>query len=393
LTLEVPPDAFVAGFDPLDTTPGSYLYSSYLGGMNDDPASPGIENDAADIAWGLAVDVSGGVNVVGETSSFGFPQVRDTFQRGTLTEAFIAFMSSAKADLIIDKLGNGEVSGETFVSPGSPLIYTIEVRNLGPSDSNNVQIQDTLPTSVSFDPSGITPPPGGSCSVNGRLVTCDIGTVRAPSFGNPIPDSVVVTIETTVNIGTTGQIMNTVAITQSSTFDPNPSLDPDDENANAAEHVAFAVPDLVLLAEASDYRVLSDPPDSFQYIFSLSNASSVPANNINVTGLTLPPGVDYVSHFAAPGTTFVPGTGTWNIPGPFPDGVTAILTIDVQVQFGIPIGTFLPITATATANEADKDPADNTDILVRVKVVSPYGDTGCHPSPNDPANEALCTSN
>jgi uncharacterized repeat protein (TIGR01451 family) len=130
----------VAGFDPTNTEPGKYLYSSYLGGMNDDPDTPVIENDATDIAWDLAVDVSGGVNVVGQTNSNGFPQVRDAFQRGIGADAFVAFMSSAKADLIIAKLGN------EFVAPGSVHTYTIEVRNLGPNDAYNVQIQDPLPT-------------------------------------------------------------------------------------------------------------------------------------------------------------------------------------------------------------------------------------------------------
>ncbi len=379
VTMEVAPDAFAAGFDPLDTVPGKYLYSSYLGGMNDDPASPSVEDDGVDIAWDVNVDASGGVTIVGQTDSKGFPQVRDTFQRGGGVDAFIAYASSAKADLIIDKIAN------EFVAPGTSHTYTIEVRNLGPNDAYNVQIHDLLPVPLlSFV--SVTPSQG-SCTGTVAII-CDIGKVRAPRFGDPNPDPVTIVIETMISPTTTGSITNTVKITQSSTFDPNPSLDPNDENANAAEHTAYAVPDLVVTLTSDDYRILSNPAESFQYTIAVRNDSTVPANNVVLTGITLPPDVVYLSHNTSHGT-FDLGTGTWTIGTLLNTSGTLTMTIDVRVVLDTPIGTFLPLTATAaSAGQDDKDINNNTG-TVRVRVVSPYFDSGCHPSPDDP-NEVLC---
>jgi uncharacterized repeat protein (TIGR01451 family) len=128
--------------------------------------------------------------------------------------------------------------------------------------------------------------------------------VRAPKFGDPNPDPVTVIIQTIVKVGTTGQIKNTVSITQSSTFDPNPSLNPADENANAAEHIAFAVPDLVVTLEANDYRILSNPAESFQYIISVRNDSTVEATNVS-TGIMLLDDVNFVSYYATTGAASI----------------------------------------------------------------------------------------
>src|SRR5919108_1483903 len=62
------------------------------------------------------------------------------------------------------------------VTSGTPLTYTIEITNHGPNPATNVALTDQLPTGVDFvsaDPSL------GTCSVNGRKVSCDAPELAA----------------------------------------------------------------------------------------------------------------------------------------------------------------------------------------------------------------------
>ncbi|MBN1563495.1 MAG: DUF11 domain-containing protein, partial [Anaerolineae bacterium] len=198
-------------------------------------------------------------------------------------------------------------------------------------------------------------------------------------------------IQVIVKSEVTGSFTNTVEIIQSNTFDPNPSLDPNDENANAAEHTAYAVPDLVVEITADDYRIESDPPQIFTYTISVRNDSDVTANDVVITGIELSDDVTYISHTVDAAHSFDLGTGVWDLNGNLAkaDG-TKSMTITVQVKAGTAYGTFLPLTATASAPAQDDANISNNTGTIRVKVVSPYGDSGCHPSPDAPDDEVLC---
>ncbi len=58
---------------------------------------------------------------------------------------------------------------------GSPLTYTITVGNVGPSAATNVTVIDTLPAGVIID--GITSSQGAAPSINGNLVTLNLGSM------------------------------------------------------------------------------------------------------------------------------------------------------------------------------------------------------------------------
>ena len=71
--------------------------------------------------------------------------------------------ADAVADLALDK------SGPETGSAGGTLTYTVSVSNAGPSDAEDVSVEDLLPAGLIYG--------GGSaeCSQAGGLVTCDIG--------------------------------------------------------------------------------------------------------------------------------------------------------------------------------------------------------------------------
>ena len=79
------PDAFVA---VIDATGSSILYSTYLGGSNDDRGNA------------IAVDANGFVYVVGQTASLDFPTTPNAFQRaygGGFNDAFVVMIDPSKS--------------------------------------------------------------------------------------------------------------------------------------------------------------------------------------------------------------------------------------------------------------------------------------------------------
>jgi uncharacterized repeat protein (TIGR01451 family) len=95
------------------------------------------------------------------------------------------------------------------VAKGGTLTYTILVRDLGPGDAFNTSVEDKLPGGLNFLSAGATG--GGSCSVVGKTVTCDLGTIAADAQKT-------VTIKTKVTKAS-GSIDNT-ASAQSTILDP-----------------------------------------------------------------------------------------------------------------------------------------------------------------------------
>jgi len=80
--------------------------------------------------------------------------------------------SAADADLSIDKRD----SADPVVS-GSAYTYTIDVLNNGPAAASNVIVKDTL--SADLDLVSATASQGGSCTTQGRKVTCTFATLAS----------------------------------------------------------------------------------------------------------------------------------------------------------------------------------------------------------------------
>jgi uncharacterized repeat protein (TIGR01451 family) len=108
-------------------------------------------------------------------------------------------------------IGITKTASTTTVPPGGgQVMYTLVVRNTGPSDDPGVKVSDPLPaglTLVSAEPSQ------GSCTTTNNTVSCELGALKDGGSAQ-----VLVTVNTT---GTAGCITNT-ARAQGAHEDPTP---------------------------------------------------------------------------------------------------------------------------------------------------------------------------
>jgi uncharacterized repeat protein (TIGR01451 family) len=104
------------------------------------------------------------------------------------------------------------------VGSGAPLVYTIQVTNLGPSVSSGMTVTDTLPPQVSF----VSTTPGSpTCTFASGTVTCALGGL-APAAVHTV------TVQVQVNAGVLGPIGNTATVAGNDP-DPVPGNDSDTE--------------------------------------------------------------------------------------------------------------------------------------------------------------------
>jgi uncharacterized repeat protein (TIGR01451 family) len=139
------------------------------------------------------------------------------------------------------------------VASGGQVMYTLVVRNNGPSDDSNVMVTD--PTSaglslVSADPSQ------GSCSTEGGRVSCDLGDLRA---GGSAQILVTATVTALAGASCSANTITNTATVSGDAFDPNP-----DNNQDSAQICVPPGPpppppppfDLVVSKTANDRSVL-----------------------------------------------------------------------------------------------------------------------------------------
>jgi uncharacterized repeat protein (TIGR01451 family) len=106
----------------------------------------------------------------------------------TLVLAFAGGSAAAQgsSDLSIAKSDSPDP-----VSVGSILIYTIQVQNFGPDAASGVTVTDRLPKGVDFV-SATTP--SGLCAQRDRKVTCNLGTLGAPTIAYGPPPTVTISV-------------------------------------------------------------------------------------------------------------------------------------------------------------------------------------------------------
>ena len=98
-----------------------------------------------------------------------------------------------------------------------PFEYTITVANAGPDAATNVVVTDRLPQELTLLKAT---PSQGTCTTNGRLVTCDLGTIDAGTS-----ETVVLRVRAPQDAG---QVENTAKVTSDAT-DPNTADNSDTE--------------------------------------------------------------------------------------------------------------------------------------------------------------------
>ena len=93
---------------------------------------------------------------------------------------------SGSADLKVTKVDSPDPVGV-----GTPLAYTIQVQNLGPSSATGVVLTDPLPKNVDF--ASVTAS-SGQCALKGKKVTCALGEIGAPAVDYGAPPTVTLTV-------------------------------------------------------------------------------------------------------------------------------------------------------------------------------------------------------
>ena len=237
------------------------------------------------------------------------------------------------ADLSVVKTA---VSGP--VPPGTLLVYTITVRNLGPDPAVNAVLTDDLPAGLSnaelSTDGGITFTPWSSPYALGTLPAGALRTLL---------------LRAVVDLPA-GVLSNTAAVS-SDTPDPDPS-----NNTDTAVTAVGTSADLSVRKAA-----LPDPAtagETLTYLLNVSNAGPDAAQNVVVTD-PLSAALQN-AEFSVQGGAFMPWTGSYAA-GALAAGGSLLLTVRGRINPSF-TGT-LTNTVTVSSDTPDPDPENNTDTI------------------------------
>ncbi len=261
----------------------------------------------------------------------------------------------ARADLAITKSHQGPVVA------GQPVLYTLTVSNLGPSDSpapgTPVTVTDTLPAGEHFlSAKGA----GWSCpsSAAAQQFTCSATT--GFTVGSTSQILVEASVDSSVASGTT--LTNVAAISQTAITDPN-----------LANNTAS---DPAQVATSADLSIdkTHDPASQFRpgvsgdgtYRFAVSNAGPSNASNPTVVD-TLPPQLTFLAFSPGndPSWSCAQVTGTQELSctlnHPLAAGQQApSIGVEVSVNSNVTSSASIDNTATVTSPTPDPDESNNT---------------------------------
>jgi uncharacterized repeat protein (TIGR01451 family) len=220
--------------------------------------------------------------------------------------------------------------------------YNITVTDTG-TPASNVVMTDPLPSQVTLTAATTSQ---GTCTYDSGMntVTCNLGTVTP---GSPV------NIRLTVKPRSEGTLNNTATVTTTDT-DSNPSNN--SASVNGLPAIKFV--DLLVSKSATTNPIFAGENET--YITTVKNSSaSVTATGV-VLSDTLPASMTFVSATTSQGSLVTPsvgstGTVTANL-GTIAPGATATVTITAKSTAA---GT-VTNSATATSNEGDSNPANNT---------------------------------
>ncbi|WP_308525084.1 SdrD B-like domain-containing protein [uncultured Tissierella sp.] len=243
------------------------------------------------------------------------------------------------------------------VMAGEIIVYTIEVSNAGPSNAQNVILQDNISTTIT----------GAEFSVNGGATwnpwtdSYSIGTLAAG-------DSRTILIRGMVSTSATGIIRNTASVT-STTEDPNPS-----NNTSTVDVLVQESADISVIKTARPNPVMAG--EIIVYTIEVSNAGPSDAQNVILQD-NISTTIARAEFSADEGATWSPWTGSYNI-GTLAAGASRIIIIR-----GIVSKTAtrtITNTAEVTSTTPDPNPNNNTStvdttISLRCKI---YCKCCCH---------------
>jgi LPXTG-site transpeptidase (sortase) family protein len=230
-----------------------------------------------------------------------------------------ATVTAQAADIAITKIVDNAAPGL-----GTNVTFTITATNNGPSNATGVQVTDVLPAGLTF-----------VSAVGGYNSGTGIWNIGALANGA----TATLTITATVN--------TTSAVTNTATKTAENQPDPVGGNNSSSVTINPVAADIAITKTVSSIT----PNQGTNVTFTITATNNGPSNatGVQVTDV-LPAGLTYVSSVPSAGTTYVFGTGVWNI-GPMANGANATLSIVATVTGT----TAVTNTATKTA-ETQPDP-------------------------------------
>ena len=235
--------------------------------------------------------------------------------------------------------------GQTTIQPGQTLVYTIEVRNTGPSLANGVSLIDNLPAELTGISWSCSPTPGGNCSVGGTQ-TGNVNTlVSLPPGG-----LATVTINATVRPTAQGTLSNTASITS--------PIDPAENNKSATDTTTILpLADLQLEVSATPTITVTT---LMTYTLDISNTGPALANELTLE-FTKQPDVTFITYtLNTPSVTVVCNPALGEVVctmGNLPSGDSFQMQIGV---LSIPVAGEQTSVFEIRANENDPNIVNNT---------------------------------
>lgn len=168
---------------------------------------------------------------------------------------------------------------------GNPLIYTITVKNNGPSEATGVTFTDTLPSGVSLKSATSSQ---GNCSPSGQIITCALGDLSAGTT---------TTVTLTVTPSSRGTSTNAAEVSGNET-------DPDNANNRSQIQTTVTAPTSQRADLAASLTATSETVMVSQHLtatLTITNHGPDAAADVAVTG-TLPERVTFISINPSQGT-------------------------------------------------------------------------------------------
>ncbi|TFG79789.1 MAG: DUF11 domain-containing protein [Chrysiogenales bacterium] len=213
--------------DTMQSGPASLVYSTYLGGNDDD------------LGLGIAVDNSSNAYVTGQTYSANFPILKQYQADQGGEDVFITKISD-KADIAVTKTTDNlePKVGETFN-------FTVTATNNGPATASGLKVTDSLPAGLTYD--SYTASTGTYTSGTGIW---DIGTLA---------NGATATLQIGVSGAAKGMVTNTAAVSALNESDP--------DSANDSDSVSVMVKNIYSLTIAAGAGGTTNPvPGTYTYV-------------------------------------------------------------------------------------------------------------------------------
>jgi len=242
---------------------------------------------------------------------------------------------------------------------GDTIVYTVLLRNAGPSTATGVEVTDRLPAGLEY--LGHDTSQGAYDPASGRWA---VGSVPAGGAA---------TLRINARVLSFARIVNTAEVTGSDQPDPNSTPGNSDPNEDDQSSVALdpQSADLSLTKRANTTR--PSLGGEVTYTIELINSGPSVATSVRVTE-RLPEGLTYLRHTTSQGS-YAPATGIWEV-GRVEIDVPVTLTLTARVDRAGPLTNLAEIT-NSDQPDPDSVPGNNQpgeDDRSTVTVQSPLAD-------------------